>query len=904
MTATISPSRWAEVATCPICGHDKYCSVSEDGDRVCCRRNADPATDPSFEFSTHKQDKNGDAFALWARKGTQKPKLELQSPIYHHRQYSGERAKPEILDRVYSRYLSSCDIADREFYLPRGLEIGDILRLRYREHSRKRIAVIRNLIREGLECHLPNVPGFYVKEENIDVPCWSIKGSSGTLIPCRNEVGQVVALKVRDPLATKDKYKSISSSKVEWIDAQGNKRTGPGAGSNIHFPLFELSNGSRDIIRITEGEPKADIATIKSGIWTIGIPGVGAWQRGVKTLLERCPEWGTKQVLIAFDADTPTNKRVRSPFLRLVRGLKEGVAKLPIEQQFTFAAEVWPEDAGKGIDDVLAAGKADQVMQITGGDLEAFCESLEALSDNSATVPQDGKSSANLDITKPNEDVDDPHRLARIVLESRFTHPEGRALVFHRSEWHHWLNASYSVIPANEIRSVVSSVAKDEFDRSNLEEIRIFEPTEKYPDPPTTKKVTRSLTTNIADALASMTILPSTVEPPAWLGDDLPPFDLKRALVTPSRIVSLDGIACVSQLVSIPQTPLLFGGNLIGCDFDPDAPDPVEWKKFLQSSFGDDPDAIATLQMYIGYCLTADTSQQKILFIVGPKRSGKGTICRILTHLVGSANVAGPTLSSLTGPFGLWQLLGKSVGIISDARLSGRDNQAIVIERLLSISGEDYLTVDRKNLPPITTRLPTRLVLCTNELPRLQDSSGALTSRFIVLQMKNSFIGKEDLRLESKLKAELPGILNWAIKGWQYLQQLGHFIQPESGKEAVRELEDLGSPISAFVRECCEVRPGVTVSVNVLFEAWREWCKENGRDHAGTQQNFGKDLRAAVGGLTTKRLRDDDDRYRAYEGIKLNASFLIGPHWSAVLSIARTAREKRNEDQEVREYGN
>ena len=54
---------------------------------------------------------------------------------------------------------------------------------------------------------------------------------------------------------------------------------------------------------------------------------------------------------------------------------------------------------------------------------------------------------------------------------------------------------------------------------------------------------------------------------------------------------------------------------------------------------------------------------------------------------------------------------------------------SIVVERLLSISGEDTLTVDRKYREPWTGQLPTRIVILSNELPRLTDSSGALASR-------------------------------------------------------------------------------------------------------------------------------------------------------------------------------
>ena len=70
------------------------------------------------------------------------------------------------------------------------------------------------------------------------------------------------------------------------------------------------------------------------------------------------------------------------------------------------------------------------------------------------------------------------------------------------------------------------------------------------------------------------------------------------------------------------------------------------------------------------------------MMLVGPKRSGKGTIARILTDLIGKANVAGPTLSGLGTNFGLAPLIGKPLAIIDDARLSGKADASVIAERL------------------------------------------------------------------------------------------------------------------------------------------------------------------------------------------------------------------------------
>ncbi len=112
--------------------------------------------------------------------------------------------------------------------------------------------------------------------------------------------------------------------------------------------------------------------------------------------------------------------------------------------------------------------------------------------------------------------------------------------------------------------------------------------------------------------------------------------------------------------------------------------------------------------------------------IVGPKRSGKGTIARVLRELIGPNNTCSPTLAGLGTPFGLQPLLHKRLAIVSDARLSGRTDSAIVTERLLSISGEDAQDIARKYRNSICVRLPVRFMILTNELPRLNDPSGAL----------------------------------------------------------------------------------------------------------------------------------------------------------------------------------
>jgi putative DNA primase/helicase len=334
-------------------------------------------------------------------------------------------------------------------------------------------------------------------------------------------------------------------------------------------------------------------------------------------------------------------------------------------------------------------------------------------------------------------------------------------------------------------------------------------------------------------------------------------------------------LACASGLLHLPtlellpHTPAFFTYNALDFAYRSTAPEPRQWLDFLHQLWPDDEASIATLQEIFGLCLTGDTRQQKAFLIVGPKRSGKGTIARVLTRLVGLDNTTAPTLAGLGTPFGLAPLIGKRLAIISDARLGGRADQAAIAERLLSITGEDMLTIDRKHRSAWNGQLQARFLVLSNELPRLADVSGALASRFIVLTLIQSFYGREDHGLADRLLTELPGILNWAITGWHRLGERGYFLQPTSAVEAIQDLEDLTSPMTVFLRERCEIGAGFTALVDDLFAMWCGWC-ERQRRKSGTKQSFGRDLRAVLPWLKIRQLRTGaEEPYRTYEGIKI-----------------------------------
>ena len=366
--------------------------------------------------------------------------------------------------------------------------------------------------------------------------------------------------------------------------------------------------------------------------------------------------------------------------------------------------------------------------------------------------------------------------------------------------------------------------------------------------------------TDLADALAAACILESEIDQPAWLDDRL----------TGTIVAVANGLLDVEQRQLLPHTPQFFNQTAVPFDYDGAAPEPTRWLGFLGSLWPSEPEAINVLAEWMGYVVSGRTDLHKLLLMVGPTRGGKGVIARMLMALIGTRNVAGPTLNSLGGEFGLAPLIGKPLAIVSDARF-GSGNHHVVIERLLSISGEDTLTVNRKYRDQWTGKLPSRLHIISNELPRLGDASTAIIGRIVLLVLSLSWLGKEDHGLEPALRNELPGLLNWALDGLHRLtvDNDNVFTRINSADEVVTTLRDLASPVGAFVRESCVISSTKQVKVDDLYAAFKDWAETNGH-YRPSKEVFGRDLRAVVPSVRVQRPRDGDKRQRVYTGLTLS----------------------------------
>jgi len=386
-------------------------------------------------------------------------------------------------------------------------------------------------------------------------------------------------------------------------------------------------------------------------------------------------------------------------------------------------------------------------------------------------------------------------------------------------------------------------------------------------------------------ALRSVVLVSERVETPSWL----PGASEEQRKHDPMDLFPcLNGLLNVKTRELVSHSSTFLSLNAVEYPYDPEAQAP-NWEKFVTEIFPRDEEMRLTLQQEFGYLVSNDTSQQKFFAHLGEKRSGKGTIARMIQKILGAENVVNPDLENLQQHFGLAGFIGKRVAIIGDARLKGVDTSRLT-SRLLSLSGEDAISIPRKNRDDWNGRLNVRVVINANLPPGFADDSGVIADRFIVLRFLEKFWGREDLGLSDRLVQELPGVLNWALEGLRLLREQGKFKQPYKSEELIEMMRVASQPIFAFIADCleegdefCETRVGV-------YLCYKKWAEANGHRPMSNTKLDGA-LNSALPSVLVGRPGDRrESRERVYRGLRLwkaegagaaaagpTAAVLVGP---------------------------
>ena len=212
--------------------------------------------------------------------------------------------------------------------------------------------VIEELHKEFGE-DLYKVPGFIKNKEGK--PSLNVF-QEGILIPIRFPEGNIHGFKVRWLYSwNKKRYMLLTSKGVSYFR------------DLFHFP--KGFHDQLELIRITEGELKADIATLSSGIYTIGCPGIHSLSAPLEFLTMHCH---SAKIILSPDFGEINNNGIAEKVLQTIYDYQQAGFKVYLEAWLTNE-----NGMPKGIDDALKAGA--ELSHIPGDEAVKFLE--EILSD-------------------------------------------------------------------------------------------------------------------------------------------------------------------------------------------------------------------------------------------------------------------------------------------------------------------------------------------------------------------------------------------------------------------------------------------------------------------------------------------------------------------------------------------
>jgi putative DNA primase/helicase len=453
------------------------------------------------------------------------------------------------------------------------------------------------------------------------------------------------------------------------------------------------------------------------------------------------------------------------------------------------------------------------------------------------------------------------------ISAAKFKEAVYPTLVIYQNEWMDWSEGAYHGIEAETIEAAVSAfmgAAKVAGYQTVADQNgkKVQEPA-LFPFNPTPKHIADTYT-----MLRHACHVPvNTMDPPSWLEGTSDEY----LQLNPKTLISFkNGLLDIETRALYPATSHFFTRTALEMEYDRDAPVPELWLQFLTQVTNGRGPLIDLVQEMLGYLLTCDTSMHKIFFLWGLPRSGKGTILRVTTALVGKGNMRFPTIETLAGRFGLQNLIAASVAQITDANTMNKIQLGTAANRMNGISGEDGQTVERKNIGDWNGKISARFQMAGNSLPNFGSNTAAMATRLLIIPFERSFKGSEDRRLTEKLIAELPGILNWCLVGLDRLRARGDFFEPADSAAAKKRLVHMSDPIHGFVEDCCSLKGGAGVDKHVLYSTYVEYCEEL---HAKVQSlgDFTEGLQAIHPTVrVSRRRKGENHQVRCYRNIRLN----------------------------------
>jgi putative DNA primase/helicase len=308
--------------------------------------------------------------------------------------------------------------------------------------------------------------------------------------------------------------------------------------------------------------------------------------------------------------------------------------------------------------------------------------------------------------------------------------------------------------------------------------------------------------------------------------------------------------------------------KLAPVEYDPQAQCPTWWA-FLERIMSGDGLIKEFLQKAVGYALTGDTRQQCLFFLYGLGANGKTTFLETIQALLGdyAKRTSTETFLAKKG-----SSIPNDVAALRGARLvaaveveSGRRLAEVLLKEM---TGGDTITARFLHAEFFEFKPQFKIFLAANHKPIVRGTDNGIWRRIHLIPfMMQIPEAHQDKELPVKLKAELPGILNWALEGCLEWQRHG-LTPPQEVRVATEAYREEMDPLCGFIAECCVVTPDAVAMAKDLYKAYAVWAEETGEKRPMSQKEFGGRLKER-GFMNTQETKGENKGKSKWLGVGL-----------------------------------
>lgn len=292
------------------------------------------------------------------------------------------------------------------------------------------------------------------------------------------------------------------------------------------------------------------------------------------------------------------------------------------------------------------------------------------------------------------------------------------------------------------------------------------------------------------------------------------------------------------------------------------------WDAFLLRAMGGDADLVDYLRRLVGYSLTGSVRDHVLIFLYGSGANGKSTFLGAIHSMLGDYATPAPRsilfrAKSERHPTELATLHGRRFVTCSEIE----DGQAFDEALTKDLTGGDPIECRRMREDFWTFQPTHKLWIAGNHKPLVKGDDEGIWRRMRLVPWTVTIPEAErDPELPTKLQAELPGILAWAVRGCLEWRSRG-LESPAAVVSATKTYRQESDALGEFLRVYCAFDPTERVARKALRAVYETWCEESGSEPLGARR-FAARMRER--GATDGCVRTSDGPRDGWVGVRFS----------------------------------